>query len=125
MDYDGVGTHGLPFKAEVGGRVFENFEEFRKGTPEKHSVLVDMSVFENNVAFPDSPMPERKPPELSLKPGSAAVDAGVLIPNLNDDYTGRAPDLGAYELGRDLPRYGPRPLGVDEETERRKKSGGR
>jgi len=125
MDYDGVGTHGLPFKAEVGGRVFENFEEFRKGTTEKHSVLVDMSVFENNVAFPDPPMPERKPPELSLKPGSAAVDAGVLIPNLNDDYTGRAPDLGAYELGRDLPHYGPRPLGVDEETEWLKKSGGR
>jgi len=27
---------------------------------------------------------------------------------VNDDFTGRAPDLGAYELGRPLPNYGPR-----------------
>jgi hypothetical protein len=44
------------------------------------------------------------------------VDAGIRIPNVNDDYTGVAPDLGAYELGREAPHYGPRPEGVDEET---------
>jgi len=39
-----------------------------------------------------------------LKPGSANVDAGVVIPGINDagsasPFRGNAPDLGAYELG--------------------------
>ena len=29
-----------------------------------------------------------------------------------------APDLGAFELGQDLPHYDPRPEGVDEATTR-------
>jgi hypothetical protein len=46
--------------------------------------------------------------DLTLKPGSAAVDRGVVIPNVTDGYTGAAPDLGAYELGKPIPHYGPR-----------------
>jgi len=48
--------------------------------------------------------------DFRLKPGSAAVDAGVALPNITDGFTGRAPDLGAYELDRPLPVYGPRPV---------------
>jgi hypothetical protein len=44
----------------------------------------------------------------SLRPGAAAVDAGVPMAGINDGYTGRAPDLGAYEVGQPLPHYGPR-----------------
>ena len=47
--------------------------------------------------------------DLRLKPGSAAVDAGVHLPNINDGFVGRAPDLGAYEHGQGVPAYGPRP----------------
>ena len=43
-----------------------------------------------------------------LKPTSKAVDAGVLIPTVNDGFTGRAPDLGALEVGKPEPTYGPR-----------------
>ncbi len=43
-----------------------------------------------------------------LKPGCKAVDAGVPIPNVNDGFAGRAPDLGALELGAPAPKYGPR-----------------
>jgi hypothetical protein len=32
-------------------------------------------------------------------PDSGAVDAGVVIPGINDDYVGSAPDIGAYERG--------------------------
>jgi hypothetical protein len=46
--------------------------------------------------------------DLRLKPAAPPVDAGVAIPNVNDDYTGEAPDIGAYELGRPRPVYGPR-----------------
>jgi hypothetical protein len=37
------------------------------------------------------------------------VDAGVVLPNFNDGFTGKAPDLGCCELGQPLPHYGPRP----------------
>ena len=37
-----------------------------------------------------------------------AIDAGTLLPTINDDFTGEAPDLGAYEYGRPIPHYGPR-----------------
>jgi hypothetical protein len=30
------------------------------------------------------------------------------MPGINDDFTGRAPDLGCYEVGRPIPGYGPR-----------------
>ncbi len=36
------------------------------------------------------------------------IDAGIHIPNFNDDYTGKAPDLGAFELGRPPLRFGRR-----------------
>jgi hypothetical protein len=36
------------------------------------------------------------------------VDAGFRLPNVNDGFAGRAPDLGAYEVGQAAPIYGPR-----------------
>ena len=43
-----------------------------------------------------------------MKPGSAAIDRGVVLPNINDGFAGKAPDLGALEAGQPLPIYGPR-----------------
>ncbi|MBI5085157.1 MAG: hypothetical protein HZB13_11235 [Acidobacteria bacterium] len=42
-----------------------------------------------------------------LKAGSNAVDAGAVLPTVNDGFTGAAPDLGALELGKPEPHYGP------------------
>ena len=47
-------------------------------------------------------------PVFRLAPNGKAVDAGVRIPNVNDGFSGAAPDLGAYEVGKPLPHYGPR-----------------
>ena len=78
---------------------------------EKHSVLVEYDTFVN-VMMPDKTDPQRlyKPDGLDfrLKPGSAAIDAGVELPTITDGFTGKAPDIGAYETGRPLPQYGPR-----------------
>lgn len=46
--------------------------------------------------------------DFSLLPNSAAVDRGLRLPNVNDDFNGAAPDLGALEVGGQLPHYGPR-----------------
>jgi hypothetical protein len=35
-----------------------------------------------------------------------AIDKGVRIPNFNDDFTGAAPDIGAFETGRPPLRFG-------------------
>jgi hypothetical protein len=106
------------YQGQLVTRHFKTLKEYSDATgQEKHSVLVDYDVFVN-VKMPDESDPQRlyNPEDFDfrLRPGSAAVDAGVLIPTINDDFTGRAPDLGAYELDRPVPQYGPRsqPLGA-------------
>jgi hypothetical protein len=42
------------------------------------------------------------------KPGSKLIDAGTVLPNLTGPYLGKAPDLGAHELGLGTAWYGPR-----------------
>jgi hypothetical protein len=93
-------------------RRFKTLAEYRSATgQEAHSVLLDYDVFVN-VQIPDKSDPQRlyKPDsqDFRLKTGSAAIDKGVALPTINDDFTGRAPDLGALELERPLPHYGPR-----------------
>lgn len=59
-------------------------------------------------------MPERRPPDLRPRPGSPVVGKALRLPNINDDFLGDGPDIGAYEAGQPLPHYGPRPEGLDE-----------
>lgn len=93
-------------------------EEFRERTgQERHGILIDYSDFVNltepsnamdanaGVAFRMYP---KEGLDFSLKPGSRPVDAGVRLPNINDGFAGKAPDLGAIELGEKAPHYGPR-----------------
>jgi hypothetical protein len=93
-------------------RRFGSLEQYRKATgQERHSVAVDYDVFQK-VAMPDKSDPQRlydpKDFDFRLKADSAAVDRGEVLPNMTDDMTGRAPDLGAIERGRPEPHYGPR-----------------
>jgi hypothetical protein len=93
-------------------RRFKTIKEFSDTTgQEKHSVLVDYDIF-TNVPRPDMTDPQHVYKtddfDFRLKPGSAAVDAGIELPGITDGFTGRAPDLGAYETGIPIPHYGPR-----------------
>lgn len=93
-------------------RTFRTLEEYARATGQDgNSVMVDYDVFVD-VAMPDGADLQRlydpKHYDFRLRPGSAPVDAGVRLPNINDGYTGDAPDMGAYELGRPVPHYGPR-----------------
>ncbi|MBI3462787.1 MAG: right-handed parallel beta-helix repeat-containing protein, partial [Planctomycetes bacterium] len=118
LDYDAIGTYQTPFAGSIGQQRFSSLDELRRGPHETHGVQVDMSVFAG-VDFPSPPLPERQPPDLTPRPGTAVVDAGVKLPNVNDDFLDAGPDIGAYEVGRPAPHYGPRPRGVDEETSTR------
>lgn len=93
-------------------QVFPTLAAFSAATgQETHSLEVDFDIFEK-LAPPD---PNKKYAvyhamdlNFKLKPSAKAVDAGLIIPTVNDDYLGRNPDLGALETGRPVPHYGPR-----------------
>jgi hypothetical protein len=94
---------------------FATLAEFAAGTgQETHGIEVDYDIFENlkPPRPPDSSTPGTPylPEDLNfrLKAAGKAVDAGVRIPNVNDGFTGKAPDLGANEVGQSEPLYGPR-----------------
>ena len=107
-----AGTAADYKKAPVVHR-YKSLQEYSSATKQDtHSVLVDYDTFVH-VTPPDKTDVQRvySPAGLDfqLRSGSAAIDAGALLPSINDDFTGRAPDLGAYEVGRPVPHYGPRP----------------
>jgi hypothetical protein len=93
-------------------RSFATLAEFRAAAgQEGHGVEVDFDIFEK-LSQPDAKnrhaVYHAMDLNFRLKAGGKAVDAGVVIPTLNEDFAGRAPDLGAWELGRPEPKYGPR-----------------
>ena len=90
---------------------------------DKHSMVVDWrEVFAEPVKVPASqpyysaklqgqPLPKDWRFEHSLfvpKADSKLVDAGTVLPNLTGPYLGKAPDLGANEVGLGTAWYGPR-----------------
>jgi hypothetical protein len=97
------------------GTDYQNFltlAEFRRATGhEQHGLELDYDVF-MNVQPPDPRRPhtvyESRDVDFRLRPNSAAVDAGCRLPNVNDNFQGSAPDLGALESGQPVPVYGPR-----------------
>lgn len=93
-------------------RSFATLAELQKATgQEAHGMEVDYDIFENLVP-PDPALRYHVYHSMDLnfrlKRGSKAVDAGLPLPTLNDDFTGKAPDLGALELNQKEPHYGPR-----------------
>jgi hypothetical protein len=93
-------------------RQFRTLREYQRATgQDAHSRLVDYDAFVR-VTQPDLTDPQHlyDPAafDFALAPRSLAIDAGTVLPNITDGYTGRAPDLGALERGRPAPHYGPR-----------------
>ena len=92
---------------------YKTLAEFTKATgQDAHSRVVDYSVFRSLKPAETETITKVDDPatiDFQIRPGSKAVDAGIPIPGVTDGFSGRAPDLGAYEIGAPLPHYGPRP----------------
>lgn len=91
---------------------FATLADLQKATgQETHGVELDYDIFEN-LAPPDPAQRYKVYHSMDLnfrlKPNSKAIDAGQIIPTINDNFTGKAPDLGAIELNQPEPHYGPR-----------------
>lgn len=108
-----------PRRAEDGedlvDRAFPSLSAYSDATGQDvHSVAIDYDVFRNVPQLTRDPATVQRLYDFDdfdfrLRPGTAAIDAGVPIPNVNDGFTGNAPDLGALELDQPMPIYGPRP----------------
>ena len=75
---------------------------------EAHGIEVDFSAFRQASAPEEGATYAADAADLRLEPDAPVVDAGAVLPNINDGYTGRAPDVGCYERGVPEPHYGPR-----------------
>lgn len=105
---------------------YNSLKEFTRATgQERNGLVVDYDIFEDarppvfrqfREAHKEKgkayPVYHPQDFDFRLKPKSKAVDAGLHLPGINDGYTGKAPDLGAYETGQPLPHYGPRTVGA-------------
>jgi len=110
-DFNGYTVvEGVQFKVPDGptARSFREMQE--KFGYEKHMVEVGFDDLVH-VPPPQGERVEKSPQDFGdfrPKPGSRAVDAGMILPNIADDFAGKAPDLGAVEAGQPIPHYGPR-----------------
>ena len=106
IDYNGWSPDG-EFKFDY---TWTGFSSLHRESPyERHGRLLTAPVFDQPVIQPtrfESFMPP--PLYLTLHASRNAIDAGVRLPNINDDYRGEAPDLGVLERGHGLPQYGVR-----------------
>jgi hypothetical protein len=127
-DYNGFGPAPVdgnfawdapPFESANGGKVHQAFNtlaDYSKATgQDAHSITVTLGIF-RNVPPTDTSDPRKlynpESMDFRLKPGAAAIDKGVVLPGITDGFKGRAPDLGALEVGVDAPHYGPEPWPV-------------
>jgi hypothetical protein len=115
VDYDGFDWDQTPtpFWWNMEGapnKTFKDLESFSAAVGiERHGIRVRrQEIFEipDVIAYANDHFSAMR---LTLKKDCNAIDAGQPVPNLADQFTGKAPDLGAHEFGQSPAFYGPRP----------------
>src|SRR5262249_28181259 len=105
----------------TGAPTYPNFAALQGAGIETHGVIVPQTLFASGLTAPSSYTTTIQPSgaDVGLAGATTAVDHAVLIPNINDGYTGASPDLGALERSCTLspPIYGPPRSGTDETNE--------
>lgn len=103
LNHNGYGTTRSDFRGRIGGTSFSSLTQLRSSTSETEAQQVDMAIFAAAPAFPQNPVTQYAPVSLTLANDPRAVDRGEVIPNINDDFVGAGPDLGAFERPSDIP----------------------
>jgi hypothetical protein len=108
LDYDGFDWSGS-YAFNYGGTNLTTIAALTSASgQEAHGIRISRSTCFATFNVPGGTPTTIPPQMMTLQPTCAAVDAGVVLPNISDGYTGAAPDLGAYEIGAPPPQYGPR-----------------
>jgi hypothetical protein len=102
-------SKGISFKAPISVADFDYNGYYPIGRGRSfggHDVLLREAPFESEISLGTDYATFAIPQDVTLSASSEAIDAGATIPNINDGYVGEAPDLGAYERGAPIPKYG-------------------
>ncbi|MFH1074668.1 MAG: right-handed parallel beta-helix repeat-containing protein, partial [Candidatus Firestonebacteria bacterium] len=87
LDYDNLYRKEPPLAKFEGYKKYQDLKDFQNSTGfEKHGLNV-MPKFADLLKG-----------DFSFKKESPLVDSGVILPGINNDYSGKAPDIGAVEL---------------------------
>lgn len=109
MDYNAWSQDGSFSIAGYGNA--KNFNDWKtKHAQGNHDVLLEgQKIFDKLILDFDTIdfFTFRSPHQnFSLDKTSAAIDAGIIIPCINNKFSGKAPDIGAWEVGETPPQYG-------------------
>jgi len=86
-----------------------NFADLQSNSPfEANGRVLDENTFATPLNLPTDYTSFWSNTDVTLAQDSLALDAAQSLPNVSDEYSGSAPDLGAVERGDALPAYGPR-----------------
>jgi hypothetical protein len=119
IDYDGFdwssadgGKRKIPTPFVWNGARLENLTMLADSVGiERHGrVVAKEEIFEQ---YSPPPYDLEKPPTFTLRTGGEAADAGAVdggmpLPNIAEEFAGKSPDLGAFEAGDAVPHTGPR-----------------
>ncbi len=110
LDYDGFDWGSSDFAFKWGDSIrYPTLGDFQVATGlQPNAIHINKNTCFEAFNIPSAPPASMPFQHMSLKKSCNAVDAGVLLPNINDRFSGNAPDLGPYEVGASLPHFGPR-----------------
>jgi hypothetical protein len=111
FDYNGYFPDGGFWFGKVSGvnRTYASFAAAQAAGVEKNGLLLNDTTFAGGAVGPTDGTMKGSAPDFTLAASSRALDKGQKLPGINDGAKGAAPDLGAWELGCETPKYGPRP----------------
>lgn len=111
LDYDGFDWGNYMYAFKWNGIRLNDVTAFTGQTgQESHGIQINQHTCFENFDIPNPPPSPMAFQYFTLNPSCNAVDSGIYLANINNGFTGTAPDLGAYELNQQLPHYGPRQL---------------
>jgi hypothetical protein len=119
IDYDGFdwssadgGKRKIPTPFVWPGARIDDLKMLAEGVGiEQHGrVVAKEKIFDQS---PPPPYDLTKAPTFTLKAdgeaiAAGAIDGGVPLPNISEEFAGKSPDLGAFEAGAAPPHVGPR-----------------
>ena len=92
---------------------YDLFHSGRSDRDAREKKRLNRLGFETHGLFTKPEFSDPENGDFRVKSASAAVDAGTTVPGFVTSYRGKAPDLGAFELGDDAPLpFRPSPLRV-------------
>ncbi len=94
-----INTKAISLNEDASGLRFIN-NLFRGAAPNHDPISIGEGIVDTNNLYNGDYWTNVLGKDFSLNADSAAIDAGIYVPGVNDGYYGSAPDCGAFESGK-------------------------